>query len=39
MHPIHFNHLTQADRYDLRKFSSSRQWYLTMGDGELKMSV
>jgi hypothetical protein len=37
--PIHFNHLTQADRYDLRRFSSSRQWYLTMGDGELEMSV
>jgi hypothetical protein len=38
-HPIHFNHLTQDDRHELRRFSSARRWYLTMGDGELEMSV
>ncbi len=35
--PVHFNRLIKTCRMELRRFATLRQWYVTMGDGDLEM--
>jgi hypothetical protein len=36
--PMHFNRFIRADRSDLRKFATLREWSVTMGDGDFEMA-
>jgi hypothetical protein len=37
--PTHFIRRIRRSRPDLQKFATLRQWYVTMGDGDLEMSL